>query len=496
MPLRAYLTLLRPVRTLLLGLINSGCCGVLFLRYCGNCSLAEALYFTCVIVGPLIFGDLLAGPAHEFMNRSVFPLIPGARRQLRRQHLHGLLALAALLLAAASAVPSEFPLAAQLGLIAAGLTLPLLNSRRVGWSYFVLLLLISPLLTTGPRETFVAACQAAPWAFLSLGLLCAGFCIRHIFSASFAGNYWKMSYVVSIQTLAPFYDTTMMQRRREDNERRAIAKRTRPEREWRIAAVGTSVREWSRAIRHARFGGTSWLWSEPGIVAFCAFPVIVYGAIPLVFAYFGRGNAISLQEYCGMLIAGAHGTELASSPGHFAFTSLPYTSIMVTMFASSVAAVPTTRFPLSRRRLADSLFVEMLRLGALGCLGFALAYVVVIVGAVLVTRTPIDYSLFARALSHIRILPTVVLLGIAFVFSTVRYRWMASFGGYLLWAAVGGALGGLAMAITESILGAYIWLPGLILSAWLARTAIRRYYATHDLNRLMPWVARFAGRCA
>ncbi len=496
MPLRAYLTLLRPVRTLLLGLINSGCCGVLFLRYCGNCSLAEALSFACVIVGPLIFGDLLAGPAHEFMNRSVFPLIPGARRQLRRRHLHGLLALAALLLAAASAVPSAFPLAAQFGLVAAGLTLPLLNTRRVGWSYFALLLLISPLLTTGPRETFVAACQAAPWAFLGLGLLCAGFCIRHVFSASFAGNYWKTPYVVSVQTLAPFYDTTMIQRRREDNERQAIAKRNRPEREWRVAAVGSSVREWARVIRHARFGGTSWIGSGPGIVAFGALPVFVYGALPFVLGYFGRGNAISLQAYCGMLIAGAHGTELAGSPGRFVFTALLYTPLMVTMYAASLTAVPTTRFPLSRRRLAACFFAEVLRLGALGCIGFALAYTVELVGAALVTRTPIEYSLFARALSHIRILPAVVLLGIAVVFATVRYRWMASIGGYLLWAAFGGALGGIAMAVTESILGAYIWLPGLVLSAWLARTAIRRYYATHDLNRLMPWAARFTGRTA
>jgi len=496
MPLRAYFILLRPVRTLLLGLINSGCCGVLFLRYCGDCSLLEALAFTCVIVAPLIFGDLLAGPAHELMNRSVFPLIPGARHQLRRWHLFGTSSLAALLLATSSFFVSEFPFAARLGLIAAGLTLPLLNTRRVGWSYFVLLLLIAPLLTAAPRESFVAACQAVPWAIFSLGLLCAGLCVRHIFSASFAGNYWKTPYVVSVQTLAPFYDTTMIQRRREDNERQAIAKRSRPEREWRVASVGTSVRDWARVVRHARFGGTSWIWSGPGIVAFGALLVFINGALPFVFGYFGRGNAISLQEYCGMLIAGAHGTELAGSPGRFAFTSFPSTSIMVTMFAASVAAVPTRHFPLSRRRLADCFFAEILRFGALGCLGFALAYAVEIVGAAIVTRTPIEYFLFARALSHIRILPTVVLLGIAVVFATVRCRWMASFGGYLLWAAVGGALGGLAMAITESILGAYIWLPGLALSAWLARTAIRRYYATHDLNRLMPWAARFVGRTA
>ena len=197
-----------------------------------------------------------------------------------------------------------------------------------------------------------------------------------------------------------------------------------------------------------------------------------------------------------MLIAGAHGTELAGSPGRFAFTALIYTSIMVTLYATSVAAVPTTCFPLSRRRLADCFFAEVLRIGALGCLGFALAYLIEIVGAALVTHTPLEYSLFARALAHVRILPTVVLLGVAIVFATVRFRWMASFGGYLLWAAVGGALGGLAMAVTESILGAYTWLPGLVLSAWLARTAIRRYYATHDLNRLMPWAARFTGRTA
>ncbi len=496
MTFRAYLTLLRPVRTLLLGLINSGCFGVFFLWYCGDCSLAEALSVTSVIVAPLVFGDLLAGPAHEFMNRSVFPLIPSARCQLRRWHLYGLLALAVLLLACDCAFGSGFPFVASLGLILAGLSLPLLNTRRVGWSYLVLLLLISPFLTAAPREAFVAASQAAPWAILGLGFLCAGLCVRHIFSASFAGNYWNTPYVVSLQTLAPFYDTTMIQRRREDGERRAIAKRSRPEREWRVAAVGSSVREWARVIRHARFGGTSWIWSGPGIVAFGALLVFVYGVLPFVFGHFGRGNAISLQEYCSMLIAGAHGTELAGSPGRFAFTALIYTSIMVTLYATSVAAVPTTCFPLSRRRLADCFFAEVLRIGALGCLGFALAYLIEIVGAALVTHTPLEYSLFARALAHVRILPTVVLLGVAIVFATVRFRWMASFGGYLLWAAVGGALGGLAMAVTESILGAYTWLPGLALSAWLARTAIRRYYATHDLNRLMPWAARFTGRTA
>jgi hypothetical protein len=496
MTLRAYLILLRPVRTLLLGLINSGCCGVFFLRYCGKCSLAEASSFTSVIVAPLIFGDLLAGPAHEFMNRSVFPLIPGARHQLRRWHMLGTSVLGFLLLAATDSFASAFPFAARLGLIAAGLTLPLLNTRRVGWSYLALLLLISPLLAAGPRETFAAACQAAPWAIFSLGLLCAGLCIRRIFSTSFAGNYWKTPYVVSVQTLAPFYDTAMIQRRREDAERRAFANGNRRAREWLADSVGPSLRDWARVIRHARFGGASWVWSGTGAVVFGAFPALTYLALPIVFGILGDKAVHSPLELCSQVLAGARGNGDSGTLGHLAFQSLPLSSIMIALYAASVSAVPTTGFPLSRRRLADCLFAELLRLGALCCLGFALASFGPIVGAALLSQTPIEFAFFGRALRHVLFLPTVALLGIAVIYTAVRTRWLASFGGYLLCAAVCGALGGFAMAVAESRLWVFIWFPGFVLSGWAARATLRRYYATNDLNRLMPWAARFAGRVA
>ncbi|HLP06700.1 MAG TPA: hypothetical protein VK178_00940 [Opitutaceae bacterium] len=495
MTLRAYLTLLRPWKTLPLGLIYSYCFGLFFLRNLGNCTAQEAIAIACVIVCPLVFGDLLAGPAHELMNSSLQPLLPNARHALRFRHLQALTATAMALVVGSFLAP-EYPLPARLGLIIGGLALPLLNTRRVIWPYLLLPLLIAPLFAPSTRDLLLAACQTAPWLFLSLGLLCGALCIGRVFSAAFAREYWRAPAVLSVQTLAPFYDTTVIQRRREDEERRAIAKGRRPTREWATDSVGTSLRDWARVIRHARFGGASWIWSGPGTVVFGALPILINLALPVVFGIRGDKGYHSLPELCRQVLAAAQGAACSESPVRFAFQSLPCTSMMVAMYAASVSALQTTRFPISRRRLADCLFAEILRISGLCCAGFALGTLGPIIGAALFTQSPIEFALFSRALRHLLILPTVALLGVATIYVAVRYRWIASFGGYLLSAAVSGTLGGLAMAIAESRLGVFIWLPSLLLSAWLARAAVRRYYATNDLNRLMPWAARFAGRTA
>ncbi len=78
MPLRAYLTLLRPWRTLAGTALLLFICAILMASL--GVGLKEGALVFCCVVAPLAAGLVLIAPLYEAAHRSSFPLLPAAPR--------------------------------------------------------------------------------------------------------------------------------------------------------------------------------------------------------------------------------------------------------------------------------------------------------------------------------------------------------------------------------------------------------------------------------
>ncbi len=517
MTLRAYLTLLRPVRTILFAAFYGWAMGFNLLKVFGGLSLQETAFLTCTLIGPVTLGAFLLGPLHEVMHSSFSPLLPGCRTAFRRWHLIACGLAAVPCLIGTELLGHPFPRAASAGFILAGVSAPLLNRRRgLGWGAMSGMLgyvALVALLALPTRALLLDAGRAFPWGILVASIAFATFCFHRGFSAEgLRERSRNMQLFCCLQTSLPlagsggFAVTRYMQT--ENGRLLAARKANKPGRDWTVAAVGSSLRDWAAAVRHCRFGGTRPSQLLLGLAIIGVSPL---ACIALIYFFISRADAsqpVPFAEFFGLLAAAFRpGTapDLVSSL-LFVF-GLLFGVIATASFTAPVVLAPY-RLPLSRERLARSTLLETHRLTGLIAAAFAAELCLLALGTTLLAGRPLDANVLTRPLAATLFLIPSALLVQAFVVRTARHYWLliAGFSGPLLVGTIAGALttrhGARAAQYSPVVLLDAVFTPtGLAcilaitgLAAALHWLALRRHFRTCDFSRPLLLVA--AGRCA
>ena len=518
MTFRAYLTLLRPVRTLLFAAFYGWAMGFNLLKAFGGQPTPEALFLTFAILGPVLFGTFFLGPLHELMHRSCSALLPGCRLALRRWHLISCGILAGAFLVAAAYTRFPFPLAATLGLILASLSVPLLNSRRTLYSsvYFGMIgyVVLLALLAFPSHLLLLDAGRAFPWAFLVAGIAVAAFCIRRGFSADSVRERSRSPHLVyCFQTAMPFLGSGGLSITRyaaaENGRALAARKANKPGRDWTVASFGSSLREWAAAVHHSRFGGTS---RGQLLLSLAIISVSPLACIVLIFFFISRADSshpIPVSDFFGLLAAafrpGAT-TDLISMLLYGA--GLAFGVIAATSFTATVVLAPY-RLPISRERLARSTLLETHRLTGLTIAAFAAEFCLLATGTTLLAGQPFDASVLARPLAAALFLVPAALLIQAFIIRAARHSWLL-IAGFAIPTLVGPGLAGALAAklgaraaeyspvvLLDSVFtptGLAIFLAIAGIAAALHWLALHRHFRTCDFSRPLLLVA--AGRSA
>ena len=485
MNLRAYLTILRPGRTLFAAALFVGFV-YLWLSTLFHAPAPEALWLTLALFGPAVLGILLLGPLDEVMHRSVFPLLPDARRQLRRWHLRALTVTAIILFVPAVIFADTIPAAALLGLIVAGLSLPLLNSRhRVMGQlrlHSLLLILGGIALAATGRPALIAACQHAPWAVLIAGFALAYGCFRIGFSVTHTGNRWRDPAQFCLQSTLPFVGTDisllvgqqMRQQTHEGNDQTA--------RDWNTAAVGPSLRDWVRVTHHARFGNMSRLRH---LVQFGFGGIIM---VPLMLGvFFAMAKIISADTtfaeiYRMLATAGRNFGRITRPESGMVFILSPLAAYGFALLAAVTAATPALAFPIARERLAGSLFLDATRLVvavyAANFLGTALSLYV----ASQIAGETFEPAMLHKLLAAYAVLPPTILFGLGVLLlrhGFARFMGANAYGLVCVLAVVGAN-----HLFTDFVLSPLGWLSCIAataVSVWLSWLAMRRHFRTCNL---------------
>lgn len=493
----AYFTLLRPGRTLLVtlfvGLIAATQLhGVL----CGQAP--EAVHLLVVAaVGPLAFGALLFGPLREAMSRSFFPTLPEARRSLRRWHIATVTAAALLFLLAASLAAPDFPRAAILGLILAGLTLPLFNDSRslsVGavWMRVLTFAAVSAVLVLSTRPLAAAIGFSSQWAILAAGFACAVLGFRHGFAAT-RGNERQPCFCLQSQLPIPGSGFAEIMRQAQADKARFAARRTdRPTRAWTVTAVGSSVRAWVAVLHHARFGGGSRFGSLSGHAAAGFLSTIVCPVSIFLISHRDFGNWSTYVKWCREIAEAARFDPTGKPPSSDSSLGLVAIGILILMNASGTTAITTKLFPLSRRRLASGVFIETVRLSAVAWFGYSLALFGGVALASRVAGLPLTLGSFAEPL-RATLLTAPMLLG-ALTFLFLVARWLGLFGLLVTWVAftlvynyVAAAVSSFSVSTRFLQLSPLAWLAITGATAWLCWRAVQRHFRRCDLTRPPAW---------
>jgi hypothetical protein len=518
MTFRAYLTLLRPVRTLLFAAFYTWAMGFNMLKSLGGQTMQEALFLTFAILGPVILGSFCLGPLHELMHRNCSALIPGLRLALRRRHLIVCGILAASFLVAAACTRFPFPIEATLGLILASLTMPLLNRRSTVYSssFFGMVgyIPLLALLAFSPRLLLLDAGRACPWAFLIAGIAITALCIRSGFSEKNVRERSRSQHLVyCFQTAMPFLGSggLAITRYAQAENGRALAARKadRRGRDWTVASVGASLREWAAVVHHCRFGGGSLKQAILGWLIIGASPLLMLAVIQFFISRAEPNNPISFSATCALLAAafrpGATPDLIATLLYVF---SLVFGLIAAASFTAPVVLAPY-RLPISRERLARSTLLETHRLNALIAAAFAAELGTLTIGATLLAGQSLDLSLFARPLAATLFLFPAAFLIQAFIVSAARRYWLLIAGfavptlvGPGIAGAIAARLGARAPQYSPVVLLDAVFTPAglaifLAISATavaLHRLALRRHFRTCDFSRPVLLVA--AGRSA
>jgi len=516
MTLRAYLTLLRPVATLLLAGSYAFGFGAALVGVFGGASRAETIHLVLALVAPVVFGIFLVSPVHEVMHRELCLLLPGARRALRRWHLTALATVGTLFFVGTEFSGLAFPRAATLGLILAGLTFPLLDKHApTPAALFLkggLLAAGAACLRHGPRTLLIEAANAQPWLFLAAGALCAAFCLRHGFCDEKLRARSRGRYVVlSVQSFATVSPTGFLELNRyllSENIRRTCASRNGSDsRNWTRGPVGSSLRDWLAVLHHTRFGAAGrigqllimpLLTSLPGFA--CAL------VLPAFLQTKGTQGGFSFAETCTRLseASRAGGEHTATIALLLLFGLLIGISAIITQ-ARAVLFQPQ-RLPIARSHLAHCMFFELLRLSASLTAIVAAEIAVLVTAATLLSGHPFSLALFARPAAVPLLTLPLALLGIAYLCLTARSRPLL-LGGFLLAFTIGCGTPGIIIAQAEKheslfilrLADAVLTPNGLaILFATTAAAcallwlALRRHFRTCDLSRPLPWMARTA----
>ena len=299
---RAYFTILRPVRTLLLTGFYGWSFGLTLFKTLGGAAQPEALFLSTAVLGAWLLGAYLVGPLHEVMHRNFFLLLPGARRSLRRWHAGAIGVTAVLLFVGTEFSRFAYPRPATIGLILLGLTVPLLNRRRpTPRAFYVkacLLLGAGAFLCLPTRSLLVEAGRQFPWLVFACGTAGAWINFRLGFAAKSVCERSRRPQVVACaQTIVPIPGAgwaEMLRYTQTENARLLLSKRPpKSGRDWRVANVGRSRRAWVAAIHHARWGASPPLTQPLLFLILGVMPPAVVAAIPLVIPPFPRWPARS-----------------------------------------------------------------------------------------------------------------------------------------------------------------------------------------------------------
>lgn len=483
---RAYFTILRPGRTLFASALYVGFVYV-WLITLFRAPAAEALWLTLALFGPAVLGILLLGPLHEVMHRSAFPLLPDARRQLRRWHLRALSVVALLFFIPAVLFVDTIPAAALLGLIAAGLSLPLLTSRRrvmgqLRLHSFVFILAAIAVAAAG-RPALIAACQHAPWWVLIAGFAVAYGCVRIGFSATQTGNRWRDPEQFCLQSRMPFVGTEIMLHAQQQLRQRALEGNDRPIRQWDTVAVGPTLREWVRVTHHARFGQMSRLrlFGRLTLAGILLMPLILG-------VFFVASKLISddtlFADIYRLLVAASPVAGLTRQPpvGMVLLLS-PLAAYGFALLAAVNAATPTLPFPIARDRVARALCLDAARLGtgvyAANFLGTALTLFI----ASRFAGEPFGGGVVQKLVASYAVLPATLLFGLGFLSlrpGVVRFSAAIAFGLAGVLAVVGANLYFTSFLLSPT--GLLACAATTALSGWGCWRVIRRHYQTCDLT--------------
>ena len=518
MTLRAYLTLLRPVRTLFFAVFYGCVMGFNLLKVFGGLSIQETAFLTCIIVGPVTLGAFLLGPLHEVMHRSFSALLPSCRTAFRRWHLVACGIVAVSCFIGTELLGHPFPRAASAGFILAGLSAPLLNRRRsLGWGAMLGMLgyvALVALLALPTRTLFLDAGRAFPWAILVVGVMFAVFCFRRGFSADGLRERSRSAMLFCcLQTNFPlvgsggFAVTRYMQT--ENGRLLAARKANKTGRDWTVASVGSSLREWAAVLHHSRFGGTSRGQLALGLFILGVSPL---ACIALILFFIGRADSshpIHFSEFFALLAPAFRPGNAADLISMLLYgAGLAFGVIAATSFTAAVDLAPY-RLPLSRERLARSTLRETHRLTGLVAAAFTAELCILAAGTTLLAGQPLAASVLARPLAATLFLIPTALLVQAFLYSAARHPWLL-IAGFAIPVFVGpGIVGALANKLGTRapqyspvvLLDAVFTPAGLVIFLAISGTAaalhwlaLRHRFRTCDLSRPLILVA--AGRSA
>ena len=495
MTLRAYLTLLRPVRTFLFAAFYGWAMGFNPLKVFGGLALQEAASLTCTIIGPVTLGAFLLGPLHEVMHLSFSPLLPGCRTAFRRWHLITCSIAAISCFISTELLGHQFPRAASAGFILAGLSAPLLNRRRgLAWgatmgmlSYVALV----ALLALPTRALILDAGRAFPWAILVAGIAFTVFCFHRGFSAEGLRERSRSAILFCcLQTNFPLAGSGGLAVTRymhtENGRLLAARKANTPVRDWTVASVGSSLRAWAAVVHHCRFGGASrgQLFLGPIIIGVA--PLVMVALIQFLIGRADSNNLFGFPECCDLL---ATAFRPGTTPDLIATLlysfSLLFGLIASASFTIAVVLAPY-RLPLSRERLARSTLLETHRLYGLIAAAFAVELCLLAIGTTLLAGQSFAFGVLARPLAAALFLVPASLLIQTFIIRAARHNWLL-IAGFAIPTLVGPGVAGALTAKLGARAAQYS--PVVLLDAVFTPSGIAIFLAIAGIAAALHWLA-------
>jgi len=357
---RAYLRLLRPVRSLLgicsFGLIAFGAANVVF-----HCDWPTSHLLGLTVSLPLILGFFLGGAAHEPMHRPFILLLPDGPRQLRNATAIALLLCAAVVTGLAARAALRVPLAAVFGLAAGLIALPCADRRHRGRGFAWL---FGALLAWGLFCSFAApllrpALLAAPAAFCVGGLGLAAASLRYGFSRQDLRARANLPFRPLQSLVVPI----RVDGARLEREFVRQCSDSPSGRDWNVKRVGSTTRAWMAVDRHAMSGGYP-RWCRSPMLLLWVVILAEYLGLPLLgFLFAGKASAAAygscLAQWAAIRI------DLSGIPSASRLAGL-MTSMsagippLLTLIVAINFPLPKLAYPLSRDRLARVVYGLML----------------------------------------------------------------------------------------------------------------------------------------
>ena len=483
---RAYFTILRPVHSIVITLF--GFCVWAWLNSLFHVSQG-ALFYTLAIFSPVFLGSVLLGPIHEVMHRSFSAVLPGARLTLLKWHL-GAVSLTALLLSVASVrLVRTIPAVALIGLIIAGLALPVLNNRK-RWkqlpSSFFTFLLFGVILAASARTSVVIFCQQSPWIVLLMGIGCACSCFRIGFLRRNVQERWREPNFFCFQSMVPLLCSDMILHAASQQAQLAQKQTPMEGTAWSVCAVSSSLRDWIAVVYHARFGRIS------RFRHLIQLSLSGLGMMPFIVGISYLGSKLSLPELCRLLVEAGKPRGSADHQALFsAFMLFPVFASSSALLAVTRAIVPAANFPIARPRLAACMFINAGLLSALVLAAYLLGAVVTMVAASSIVGVPFEPGMLQKSVASFLILPPLIATGLRIVFmrnAGLRFIASAIFSLGTLFATVAIAVR-FAPWVTSPH-GLLVCAAATVIAAWLSWRAARNYYGTCDLTCPIAWIKK------